>query len=419
MSFRALGLAEPIVRALADERYLSPTPIQAQAVPVALAGQDVIGIAQTGTGKTAAFALPLLHHLALSATRPAPKRTRVLVLSPTRELSSQIADSFRTYGRHLRVTLALAIGGVPIGKQARALAQGVDVLVATPGRLVDLCQRRAIDLSRVERFVLDEADRMLDMGFINDVRKIAAMLPRERQTLLFSATMPREIVHLTHQLLSHPTTVSVAPPASTAERVEQRAVHVARADKATLLAEILTTEKTDRVLVFARTKRGADRIVRSLSGAGIEAQAIHGDKSQGQRERALMAFRTGRTRTLVATDIAARGIDVDGISHVINYDLPEVSETYVHRIGRTARAGRTGVAISLCTPDEIPALRSIEALIRQQIPSTRDARSALPIDVKAPLAKMAPAKRRRRPRRKAPAGAIAVARSAPHALNAR
>jgi len=368
MSFTTLGLAEPIARALTEERYVEPTPIQAAAIPAILSGRDLVGVAQTGTGKTAAFALPILDRFAASPRRPARKQCRALVLSPTRELSGQIVDSFRTYGRHLRISVTLAIGGVPIGKQIRTLANGVDVLVATPGRLLDLCKCGAVSLDQVDVLVLDEADRMLDMGFINDIRRIVAMLPRQRQTLLFSATMPAEITRLADTMLSNPARVSVNPPASTAERVNQRAVHVTRADKPRLLAEILTAETIDRALIFARTKHGADKVVRGLAAAGIDASAIHGNKSQGQRQRVLMAFRSGRVRTLVATDIAARGIDVDGVSHVINYDLPNIPESYVHRIGRTARAGNAGVAISFCSADEVPFLRAIEKLICLQIP---------------------------------------------------
>ncbi len=359
------------MRALAERGYQTPTPIQSAAIPHAMIGRDLIGIAQTGTGKTAAFALPIIHRLAAAPARPERKSCRVLVLSPTRELSGQIAESFETYGRHLRLSVALAIGGVPIGRQIRRLAGGVDVLVATPGRLTDLQRSRAIQLDRVEVLVLDEADRMLDMGFVRDIRKIVALLPSERQTLFFSATMPGEIARLAGEMLNDPVRVAVTPAATTAERVDQRAVHIERSGKAGHLATLLKQEPIDRALVFTRTKHGADKVVRGLVKAGINADAIHGNKSQGQRERALAAFRSGRVRTLVATDIAARGIDVAGISHVINFDLPNVAESYVHRIGRTARAGREGVAISFCSPDEVAYLRDIEKLIRQDIPATR------------------------------------------------
>jgi ATP-dependent RNA helicase RhlE len=377
-SFDQFGLADPIARALAQERYLVPTPIQAQTIPVALAGRDVIGIAQTGTGKTAAFALPILHHLSQSRARPERKSCRVLVLSPTRELSDQILDSFRTYGRHLQVSSALAIGGVPMGRQVRALMHGVDVLVATPGRLLDLVRSNALRLDSVRYLVLDEADRMLDMGFIHDIKKIIAKLPVARQTLFFSATMPREIGQLAEQMLRDPTKVAVTPVASTVERVAQRIIHLDRAAKPAVLSEVLKREPVERALVFTRTKHGADKVVRALGHAGIAAEAIHGNKSQPQRERVLAAFRRGEVRTLVATDIAARGIDVDGISHVVNYDLPNVPETYVHRIGRTARAGAEGIAISLCEPEETLFLRAIEKLIRMTLPAT-DRRSARPV----------------------------------------
>ena len=369
-SFLNLGLAEPIARALVDEKYVTPTPIQSQTIPQVLAGRDVVGIAQTGTGKTAAFALPILNHLSKNRLRPQPRTCRVLVLSPTRELSAQIVESFQTYGRHVRPSVTLAIGGVPINRQVRALAHGVDVLVATPGRLLDLMQQRSVHLDHVEVFVLDEADRMLDMGFIHDIRRIVTKLPSKRQTLFFSATMPKEIADLANHMLRDPVRVAVTPAATTVERVEQRVILVDRAGKPALLAEVLRNEPIDRALIFTRTKRGADRVVRDLAGKGLTAQAIHGNKSQGQRERVLADFRNGRVRTLVATDIAARGIDVEGISHVVNYDLPNIPESYVHRIGRTARAGADGVAISFCDGEEKAFLRDIEKLIRMSIPST-------------------------------------------------
>jgi superfamily II DNA/RNA helicase len=368
--FQDFGLAEPITRALAEERYVTPTPIQNQTIPIALSRRDVIGIAQTGTGKTAAFALPILHHLCTDRRRPQRKACRVLVLSPTRELSGQILDSFRTYGRHAGISAALAIGGVSMGAQVRSLLAGVDVLVATPGRLLDLVGSNALRLGDVEHLVLDEADRMLDMGFIHDIRRIVAKLPAHRQTLFFSATMPGPIAALAGEMLRDPANVAVTPVASTVERVEQRVVRVERAAKATVLAGILRGEEVDRALVFTRTKHGADKVVRGLAKAGIAASAIHGNKSQNQRERVLMAFRSGAVRTLVATDIAARGIDVDRISHVVNFDLPNVPETYVHRIGRTARAGAAGTAISLCDAEEMPLLRDIEKLIRRSIPAS-------------------------------------------------
>ena len=365
--FHDFKLNDAITRALAEEKYLTPTPIQAQTIPTVMAGRDVIGIAQTGTGKTAAFALPILHHLAANPNPIARKSCRVLVLSPTRELSGQILDSFRAYGRHLHIRATLAIGGVPMGSQVRALLNGVDVLVATPGRLIDLVKSNALRLADVECLVLDEADRMLDMGFIHDIRKIVAKLPPKRQTLMFSATMPRVIAELAAQMLRDPVKVAVAPVASTVELVEQRIIRVDRAAKPAVLIEVLQGEAIDRALIFTRTKHGADKVVRGLNRAGIAAEAIHGNKSQNQRERVLAAFRKGAVKTLVATDIAARGIDVDGISHVVNFDLPNVPETYVHRIGRTARAGAAGVAISLCDGEEMAFLRDIEKLIRMSI----------------------------------------------------
>ena len=368
-SFTDFGLAEPILRALAHENYVTPTPIQAQTIPSVLDGRDVVGIAQTGTGKTAAFALPILHRLAANPQRADRKSCRVLVLSPTRELSSQILDSFNTYGRHLGLTTTLAIGGVPMGRQVRALMNGVDVLVATPGRLLDLVRGNALRLNQVGVLVLDEADRMLDMGFIHDIRTIVAKLPRERQTLFFSATMPQQIAELAKQMLRDPVRVAVTPVATTVEKVAQRVIHVDRGAKATMLADLLRGETVDRSIVFTRTKHGADKVVRQLAKSGITSHAIHGNKSQNQRERVLGEFRSGKIRTLVATDIAARGIDVDGISHVVNFDLPNEPETYVHRIGRTARAGAAGTAISLVSADEVAYLRTIEKLIRQAIPS--------------------------------------------------
>jgi ATP-dependent RNA helicase RhlE len=388
-SFHGFSLNEAITRALAEENYIAPTPIQAQTIPIVMSGRDSIGIAQTGTGKTAAFALPILHRLAADPRPAVPKSCRVLVLSPTRELSSQILDSFRTYGRHLRIKSALVIGGVPMGGQVRALFGGVDVLIATPGRLLDLVQSNALRLGNVEFLVLDEADRMLDMGFIHDIRKIIAKLPAKRQTLLFSATMPHAIAELAGQMLRDPVKVTVTPAASTVERVEQRVVRVDRAGKPAALIDLLRSETIDRALVFTRTNHGADKVVRGLVNAGIAAEAIHGNKSQNQRERVLAAFRKGTIRILVATDIAARGIDVDGITHVVNFDVPNVPETYVHRIGRTARAGAAGIAISLCDGEEMAFLRDIEKLIRISIPvsdrRTPGQRSAPP-PVRSPAA---------------------------------
>jgi ATP-dependent RNA helicase RhlE len=364
-SFQDFGLADPISRALKEQNYLTPTPIQAQTIPLALAGRDVVGIAQTGTGKTAAFALPILHRILANRTKPQPKGCRVLVLSPTRELSGQIRDSFDAYGRHMRLTSALAIGGVPMGRQVRSVMQGVEVMVATPGRLLDLVQSNGLKLAQVEFLVLDEADRMLDMGFINDIRKIVSKLPTRRQTLFFSATMPKDIAELAEAMLRDPARVAVTPVASTVERVTQRIIQVDHSAKGSFLANLLKQEAVVRTLVFTRTKHGADKVVKSLVRSGIKAEAIHGNKSQNHRERVLSAFRNGEIGTLVATDIAARGIDVEGVSHVVNFDLPNVPETYVHRIGRTARAGADGVAISLVAgAEELAYLRDIEKLIR-------------------------------------------------------
>jgi ATP-dependent RNA helicase RhlE len=367
-SFQDFGLADPISRALIEENYVTPTPIQAQTIPLALTGRDVVGIAQTGTGKTAAFALPILHRILENRIKPQPKACRVLVLSPTRELSGQILDSFNAYGRHIRLTSALAIGGVPMGRQVRSIMPGIEVLVATPGRLLDLVQSNGLKLGQVEFLVLDEADRMLDMGFINDIRKIVSKLPVKRQTLFFSATMPKDIAELAEAMLRDPARVAVTPVASTVERITQRIIQVDHSAKPAVLAQILKQEQVGRALIFTRTKHGADKVVKSLARAGITADAIHGNKSQNHRERVLAAFRTGEIRTLVATDIAARGIDVDGISHVVNFDLPNIPETYVHRIGRTARAGAEGVAISLCAGEELAYLRDIEKLIRIVLP---------------------------------------------------
>jgi len=363
-NFFDLGLSAPILGVLAAKGYAAPTPIQFQAIPPVLRGRDLCGIAQTGTGKTAAFALPILQRLAALPQRAAPPTCRALVLSPTRELASQIADSFRAYGAGMPLSTAVVFGGVTIGPQRQKLARGVDILVATPGRLLDLIDSRSLTLSSVQVLVLDEADRMLDLGFIHALKRIVKLLPRQRQTLLFSATMPRPIAALAEDYLNDPVKVVVAPAATTVERVEQRVVFVASDRKRDLLATLLRDPVLARVLVFTRTKHGADRVVRHLVSAGIEATAIHGNKSQPQRERALAGFRDGQTRVLVATDIAARGIDVDGVSHVINFELPNVPEDYVHRVGRTARAGAAGIAIAFCSDEERPYLRDIEKLTR-------------------------------------------------------
>ena len=367
--FTQLGLAKPLLRALADKGYTTPTPIQALAIPTVLAGRDLLGIAQTGTGKTAAFALPILHRLAADP-RAAPRRgCRVLVLSPTRELATQIADSFKTYGKHLGLTVAVVFGGVKYGAQVRALAAGVDILVATPGRLLDHMEQKFANLGQVEMFVLDEADQMLDLGFLPPIRRIVATLPKVRQNLFFSATMPGEIGKLADELLVNPAKASVAPSATTVSKIDQSVLFVESDRKRQLLAELFENAKMGRALIFTRTKRGADRVGKYLEGAGIRADAIHGDKSQGQRERALAAFKSGSVRALVATDIAARGIDIDSVTHVVNYELPNVPEAYVHRIGRTARAGAGGIAISLVCDDERSLLRDIQKTIRITLPS--------------------------------------------------
>jgi ATP-dependent RNA helicase RhlE len=370
MKFSDLGLAAPILQVLEREGYTSPTPIQGQAIPPVLAGSDVMAIAQTGTGKTAAFALPILTRLAADKT-PVQRRTcRALVLSPTRELAAQIGESFRTYGQGLGLSVATVFGGVSHGPQRNALLRGVDIVVATPGRLLDHVNERNLDLSGTSILVLDEADQMLDLGFVVPIRRICAQLASRRQSLFFSATMPREIAALAAELLRDPVRIAVAPVATTAERVDQQIIHVETAKKRTLLVELLADEGMSRTLIFTRTKRGADKVTQHLVTAGIDAAAIHGNKSQRQREQTLDGFRKGKTRVLVATDIAARGIDIDSVTHVINYELPEVPEAYVHRIGRTARAGNSGRAISLVDNEELDLLKGIERLTRISIPST-------------------------------------------------
>ena len=383
MTFQSLRLSEPILRAVAAEGYTIPSPIQAGVIPHALEGRDVLGTAQTGTGKTAAFALPILDRLlqGLPATSPAggerrspkgrgrgpkgPPRghgrpARALVLCPTRELAAQILDSFRTYGRETPLRHTAIFGGVGQGRQVNAIRDGLDVLIATPGRLMDLLGQRLVDLSRIETVVLDEADRMLDMGFINDMRRIMAVVPENRQTLLLSATISKEIRRLADDFLRDPAVVETAPESTTAELVDQRLYLVERDDKPTLLIRLFEHGDMARTLVFTRTKHGADKLARILKKAGISVEAIHGDKSQGQRTRAMDGFRNGRIEALVATDLAARGIDVDGVSHVVNFDMPVEPESYVHRIGRTARAGASGSAVSFCDQHEIELLRAIE-----------------------------------------------------------
>jgi len=367
-AFSALGLMPELLRAVADAGYTAPTPIQSQAIPPLLAGRDLLGIAQTGTGKTAAFSLPLLQRLAEARKPRRTKRARALVLTPTRELAIQIGDSLTTYSRGLSLTHTVIFGGVNQRPQVHAMAKGVDVLVATPGRLLDLIGQGFIALDAVEVFILDEADRMLDMGFINDVKKIVRDVPKDRQTLLFSATMPSAISSLSRTLTRDPVRVEVTPAATTVERVMQAVMFVTKNDKRELLADLFADADLSRTLVFSRTKHGANRITRFLEEIGVSSAALHGNKSQAARQRALAAFSDGKVRALVATDIAARGIDVDGVTHVINFDLPNEPESYVHRIGRTGRAGREGVALSFCMRDELDYLRDIEKLVREDIP---------------------------------------------------
>ena len=365
--FAELGLKGLLLKALAAENYETPTPIQMQAIPPLLAGRDIIGIAQTGTGKTAAFALPILQRLFESKARAAQRSCLALILCPTRELAGQIHDSFASYGRFMRISRGVVFGGLPIGKQVRALQSGVDVLIATPGRLLDLVNRRALSLADVQMLVLDEADHMLDLGFVNDIRKIVKMVPKQRQSLFFSATMPATIQGLADELLNDPVRVAVTPAARTVDKIDQKAIIVDRSKKQQLLETLIEEYKIDRGIVFCRTKHGADKVTKSLVQAGIEAVAIHGNKSQSQRERALRDLKDGRIDFLVATDIAARGIDIDGLSHVINFDIPDVPEAYVHRIGRTARAGASGMAIALISPDEIRAFRDIERTMKKTV----------------------------------------------------
>lgn len=368
MPFSALGLAEPLVRALAAKGYNEPTPIQRDSIPTLLEGRDLLGIAQTGTGKTAAFVLPSIQQLVAANKRVLPTHCRMLVLAPTRELASQIADNARGYAQFSKLSVATVFGGTSINKNRTDVARGVDILVATPGRLIDVVEQGYLNLSMIEILVLDEADQMLDLGFIHALKKIVRMLPRKRQTLFFSATMPPSIRQLADQFLTDPATVSVVPQSTTAERVDQSVIFCNQQEKQALLTMLVKDMPIDRALVFTRTKHGADRVVKLLAGNGVAASAIHGNKSQPQRERALALFKSGEVPILVATDIAARGIDVSGVSHVFNFELPNVPEQYVHRIGRTARAGASGEAIAFCAEDERPYLKDIEKLTRQKVP---------------------------------------------------
>ena len=370
MKFNELNLIKPLLQAIDREGYETPSPIQAESIPILLQGRDLLGCAQTGTGKTAAFALPILQELyrRRNADKTTKRTMQALILTPTRELAAQVAESFVTYGRYTGIKTAVIFGGVGQEPQVAELRQGVDILVATPGRLLDLISQKLCFLDGIDMFVLDEADRMLDMGFIHDVKRVIALLPKKRQTLLFSATMPKEIAELAKSILINPATVAVTPVSSTVDSVDQCVYFVDKLNKIKLLIHLLKDKRIESALVFARTKHGADRIGKMLAREGIQAGAIHGDKSQGARTKALANFKDGVTRVLVATDIAARGIDIEQLSHVINYDLPNESETYVHRIGRTGRAGFSGEAISFCNFDEKPYLADIQKLIRKEIP---------------------------------------------------
>jgi ATP-dependent RNA helicase RhlE len=367
ITFAGLGVAEPILRALAQENYTTPTPIQTRAIPALLAGKDLLGIAQTGTGKTAAFGLPLLQKLSIGHVPPRPRETKALILAPTRELAVQIEESLKTYGRFLNLKRAVILGGVSQNGQVNTMKSGVDIVVATPGRLLDLVQQKHIRLDAVQVLILDEADRMFDMGFIRDVRKIIAFMPKDRQSMLFSATMPDDVAKLVGDVLRSPERIEVAPQSKTADRVEQKLYYVPMQQKRQLLSELLKDVSLNRVIVFTRTKHGANRVAEHLSKTGVVSEAIHGNKSQNARQRALDMFKTGKARVLVATDIAARGIDIDDISHVINFELPNEPESYVHRIGRTARAGGQGIAISFCDSSERAYLRDIERIIHMKI----------------------------------------------------
>ncbi len=372
MNFEQLKVAAPILKALQSQGYTQPTPIQEKAIPVALSGRDILGCAQTGTGKTAAFAIPILQLLSEQQKQGAHSGIKALILTPTRELAIQINDSFSEYGRELSLKHTVIFGGVPQHRQVTALKRGVDILIATPGRLLDLISQHHVSLQQIEIFVLDEADRMLDMGFINDVKKIIARLPQRKQTLFFSATMPDEIKRLTQILLHDPVRIEVTPVSSTVEKIEQALYFVEKHDKVSLLLHIMKTSNIDNVLVFTQTKHGADKLCKHLMRENITAQAIHGNKSQNARQLALENFKQKKIRVLVATDIAARGIDIDKLTHVINYDIPNIPETYVHRIGRTGRAGEEGRAISFCSMEEKMYVRDIQKITNQTIPIVND-----------------------------------------------
>ncbi|AJY47863.1 RNA helicase [Martelella endophytica] len=361
--FSTLGLSGPLVARIANEGYEKPTPIQEKAIPLVLEGRDLMGLAQTGTGKTAAFGLPIIDMLLANSGKPTPKSVKTLILAPTRELVNQIAENLRIFARKTPLRVSIVVGGASINRQQQQLAGGTDILVATPGRLLDLLDRRALYLDKVRYLVLDEADQMLDLGFIHDLKKIASLVPDDRQTMLFSATMPKSIADLSHRFLSNPERVEVTPPGKTADKVDQAVHFVAgKGDKVEILRRELSDNPDGRAIVFLRTKHGAEKLMKHLESRGFATASIHGNKSQGQRERALKAFKTGEINVLVATDVAARGIDVPGVTHVYNYDLPEVADAYVHRIGRTARAGKDGKAIAFCTPEEAGLLRDIQKL---------------------------------------------------------
>lgn len=372
MTFENLNLIEPVLKALSEQNYVKPTPIQEEAIPTLLEGNDLLGIAQTGTGKTAAFSIPIIQHLYNNGVSGGRKGIKALILTPTRELAIQIEENISAYAKYTELRHTVIFGGVSQKPQTDALHRGIDILTATPGRLLDLVGQKFINLSQLEYFVLDEADQMLDMGFIHDIKKILPLLPKRRQSLFFSATMPPEIAKLANSILHNPTRVEVTPASSTVDKIEQSLYHVAKADKVKLLIHLLQDKSLESVLVFSRTKHGSDKIARMLSKAGIKTEAIHGNKSQNARQKALKNFKDKTTRVLIATDIAARGIDVDHLSHVFNYDLPNVPETYVHRIGRTGRAGRSGIAIAFCDTEELPLLKDIHKLIKKPIPVVED-----------------------------------------------
>ena len=367
MTFEELNISEPVLKALDDKNYIEPTPIQEQAIPEATGGRDILGIAQTGTGKTAAFAIPIIEQLMASANGKGGKTIKALILTPTRELAIQIEESFADYGRYTNLRHTVIFGGVSQNKQVNQIRQGTDILIATPGRLLDLIGQGIIKLDNIRHFELDEADRMLDMGFIHDIRKLLPMLPKKKQTILFSATMPNEISKISKSLLNNPHRIEIAPVSSVVDTIEQHVCYLEKPKKMEALVKLLTQESNESVLIFSRTKHGADRIAKTLTKKKIMCGAIHGNKSQNARQKALNDFKTGKTKVIVATDIAARGIDIQDLGVVINYDLPDVPETYVHRIGRTGRAGNSGIAFTFCTQEEAPMLRSIQKLTGKKI----------------------------------------------------